>query len=136
MKNGKETLHTKNCVTSIFTVLLSNDCCRYYGSDRLKGQHILTIVLSVVALVTNLLTLAAICIIRRRLSANQTMMLSLCCADLLSAIGILATTTSQHYYDMHRVAPEQREAATCVYKIVTVRTATPLERGISAICCR
>lgn len=92
-----------------------------YGS-RMDGRHILIFVLSVLAFVTNGLTLTAICYIRRRLSANQMMMLSLCCADLLSSVGIFMRSVIDHSFNMHLVAEEKKYAATCLYKVVMAIT--------------
>ncbi|XP_067933964.1 melanocortin receptor 5-like [Watersipora subatra] len=88
-----------------------------YASNRIDGTHVLILVLSIAAFLTNCLALGAICVIRKRLSANQTMMLSLCCADLLSAVGILAVTLNRQFFGIFMVPVEQQYAAKCVYKI-------------------
>ena len=80
------------------------------------------IVLAVIAITINCMTLAAIRYIRRRLSANQTMMFSLCCADLLTSIGIMAKVINDHVLDMHFVPREQKYSATCAHKIIQVCT--------------
>ena len=92
----------------------------YESYQRLDGRHVLIIILSIAAFVTNCMALGAICVIRRRLSANQTMMLSLCCADLLSAIGILGNTLVEQFYEKFSVPTDQLHAAICVSKIAKV----------------
>jgi len=74
---------------------------REYGS-RMDGRHILIFVLSVLAFVTNGLTL------------------TLCCADLLSSVGIFMRSVIDHSFNMHLVAEEKKYAATCLYKVVMV----------------
>lgn len=91
--------------------------------NRLYGVQILIVILSVIAMLVNCLTLASIGYIRLRLSANQTMMLSLCCADLLSAIGILSEVITHKTFPINSplVPQDQKHDAYCVYNIVKVR---------------
>lgn len=86
----------------------------------MDGRHILVIILTILAIVTNIVTLTAIVHIRRRLSANQTMMFSLCCADLLTAVGVMARVIDQQVFELNTVKTEHRIAATCVYKLIQV----------------
>lgn len=86
----------------------------------MDGRHILIIILAIIAIVMNGVTLMAIKYIRRRLTANQTMMFSLCCSDLLTAVAILGRVIDQQLFAIDMVEENQRMAAICVYKIIQV----------------
>ena len=91
-----------------------------YSQKKMDELQILIVILSIVAVLMNSTTLVAIQHIRRRLSANQTMMFSLCCADLLTAVAILARMLNPQFFDMLWVPDNHVATATCVFKVIQV----------------